>query len=53
MDDAKFGTDSIVVAHSFGGYMRKGGNKALIDLALVMVDSGFDIPTIPYQNKFG
>ena len=53
LDDAKFGTDSIVVAHSFGGYMAvRAANKAPDRLkALVMVDSGIRHPDDPVPEQ--
>ncbi len=53
LDDAKFGTDSIVVAHSFGGYMAvRAANKAPDRFkALVMVDSGIRHPDDPVPEQ--
>jgi len=53
LDDAKFGTDSIVVAHSFGGYMAvRAANKAPDRFkALVMVDSGIRHPDDPLPEQ--
>ena len=53
LDDAKFGTDSIVVAHSFGGYMAvRAANKAPDRFkALVMVDSGIRHPDDPIPEQ--
>ena len=53
LDDAKFGTDSIVVAHSFGGYMAvRAANKAPDRFkALVMVDSGIRHPDDPVPDQ--
>ena len=53
LDDAKFGTDSIVVAHSFGGYMAvRAANKAPDRFkALVMVDSGIRHPDEPVPEQ--
>ena len=53
LDDAKFGTDSIVVAHSFGGYMAvRAANKAPDRFkALVMVDSGIRHPHDPVPEQ--
>ena len=53
LDDAKFGTDSIVVAHSFGGYMAvRAANKAPDRFkALVMVDSGIRHPDDPMPEQ--
>ena len=53
LDDVKFGTDSIVVAHSFGGYMAvRAANKAPDRFkALVMVDSGIRHPDDPVPEQ--
>ena len=53
LDDAKFGTDSIVVAHSFGGYMAvRAANKAPDRFkALVLVDSGIRHPDDPVPEQ--
>ena len=53
LDDANFGTDSIVVAHSFGGYMAvRAANKAPDRFkALVMVDSGIRHPDDPVPEQ--
>ena len=53
LDDAKFGTDSVVVAHSFGGYMAvRAANKAPDRFkALVMVDSGIRHPDDPVPEQ--
>ena len=53
LDDAKFGTDSIVVAHSFGGYMAvRAANKAPDRFkALIMVDSGIRHPDDPVPEQ--
>ena len=53
LDDAKFGNDSIVVAHSFGGYMAvRAANKAPDRFkALVMVDSGIRHPDDPVPEQ--
>ena len=53
LDDAKFGSDSIVVAHSFGGYMAvRAANKAPDRFkALVMVDSGIRHPDDPVPEQ--
>ena len=53
LDDAKLGTDSIVVAHSFGGYMAvRAANKAPDRFkALVMVDSGIRHPDDPVPEQ--
>ena len=53
LDDAKLGTDSIVVAHSFGGYMAvRAANKAPDRFkALVMVDSGIRHPDDPLPEQ--
>ena len=53
LDDAKFGIDSIVVAHSFGGYMAvRAANKAPDRFkALVMVDSGIRHPDDPVPEQ--
>ena len=53
LDDAEFGTDSIVVAHSFGGYMAvRAANKAPDRFkALVMVDSGIRHPDDPLPEQ--
>ena len=53
LDDAKFDTDSIVVAHSFGGYMAvRAANKAPDRFkALVMVDSGIRHPDDPVPEQ--
>ena len=53
LDDAKFGTDSILVAHSFGGYMAvRAANKAPDRFkALVMVDSGIRHPDDPVPEQ--
>ncbi len=53
LDDAKFGTDSIVVAHSFGGYMAvRAANKAPDRFkALIMVDSGIRHPDDPLPEQ--
>ena len=53
LDDAKFGTDSIVVAHSFGGYMAvRAANKAPDRFkALVIVDSGIRHPDDPVPEQ--
>ena len=48
-DDAGFGNDVVVVAHSFGGVMATKAAKALPDRfgALVLVDSGIRPPDEP------
>ena len=53
LDDSEFGTDSIVVAHSFGGYMAvRAANKAPDRFkALVMVDSGIRHPDDPVPEQ--
>ena len=53
LDDAKFGTDSVVVAHSFGGYMAvRAANKAPDRFkALIMVDSGIRHPDDPVPEQ--
>ena len=53
LDDAKYGTDSIVVAHSIGGYMAvRAANKAPDRFkALVMVDSGIRHPDDPVPEQ--
>ena len=53
LDDAKFGIDSIVVAHSFGGYMAVRAAKKAPERfkALVMVDSGIRHPDDPVPEQ--
>jgi len=53
LDDAGFGTDSIVVAHSFGGYMSVKAANLFPDrfAALVLVDSGIRHPDEPVPDR--
>ena len=53
LDDAGFGADSIVVAHSFGGYMSVKAANLFPDrfAALVLVDSGIRHPDEPVPDR--
>ena len=53
MDDAGFGTDAVVVAHSFGGYMAVKAANIYPDRfrALVLVDSGIRHPDDPIPDR--
>jgi pimeloyl-ACP methyl ester carboxylesterase len=53
LDDAGFGPDSIVVAHSFGGYMSVKAANLFPDrfAGLVLVDSGIRHPDEPVPDR--
>ena len=53
LDDAGFGPDSIVVAHSFGGYMSVKAANLFPDrfAGLVLVDSGIRHPDEPIPDR--
>ena len=52
LDDAGFGNDAIVVAHSFGGYMSVKAANLYPDrfAALILIDSGIRHPDDPIPD---
>lgn len=53
LDDAGFGADAVVVAHSFGGYMAVKAANLYPDrfAALILVDSGIRHPDDPLPDR--